>query len=86
MSDAVDKEPLCPEVVDALLREEARIAGDLIEIVPHTWAIHGSILVDGDVILAEFERQETARAVLEQLRAIERRIGRGHEGSPFMTP
>jgi hypothetical protein len=33
------------------------------------WAIHGSIPVDGEVILAEFDQRETAEAVLAHLAA-----------------
>lgn len=64
---------LRPEVVlDALLTQQARIAGDVIEIEEHTWAVHGVIPVDGDVILAEFDRPEDARALLDGLRVTER--------------
>ena len=30
----------------------AQIAEDIVEIATHTWAIHGSIAVDGEVIMA----------------------------------
>lgn len=64
---------LRPEVVlDALLIQQARIAGDVVEIEEHTWAVHGVIPVDGDVILAEFDRPEDARALLDGLRLTER--------------
>jgi hypothetical protein len=33
------------------------------------WVIHGYIPVDGEVILAEFDQREKARAVLAQLAA-----------------
>ena len=39
------------------------------------WAIHGYIPVDGEVILAEFDHRETARAVLAQLAAAQDRDG-----------
>lgn len=65
--------PLHLEVaVRALLQHNARIAGDVVEIVPNTWAIHGFIPVDGEVILAEFEHPDVARSVLDQLPATER--------------
>ena len=47
------------------------IAGDVVEIDAHTWAIHGSIAVDGDVIMAEYESEEHARIVLGELAADE---------------
>ena len=58
-----------PEVmmIDDRLLEQAAVAGDIVEIDPNTWAIHGSIPVDGEVILAEFDRLENARAALTQL-------------------
>ena len=53
--------------LEELVEEHATIAGDVIEIDTHTWAIHGSIAVDGDVIMAEFDTEEHARHVLEEL-------------------
>ena len=33
-----------PEVfLDVIVSERARVAGDVIEVGPHTWAIHGTI-------------------------------------------
>jgi hypothetical protein len=40
-------------ILDALLNQASRVAGDIVEIQPNTWAIHGVIPVDGDVILGE---------------------------------
>ena len=53
--------------LEELVEEHATIAGDVIEIDTHTWAIHGSIAVDGDVIMAEFDSEEHARTVLGEL-------------------
>jgi hypothetical protein len=44
----------------------APIAGDVAKISDDTWAIHGVIPVDGDVILAEFDSYDEARTVLKQ--------------------
>jgi adenylate cyclase len=41
---------------------------DIIAIDDHTWAIHGSIPVNGEVIIAEFDRLEEAEEVLMSLR------------------
>ena len=60
---------------DDILDEHARIAGEIVEIDSHTWAIYGSIPVDGEVILAEFDRPESARLALEKLSAAESQIG-----------
>ena len=57
-----------PEVIlDALLNQQARVAGDILEIGAQTWAIHAVIPVDGDVIIGEFDSPREAHAVLEQL-------------------
>jgi hypothetical protein len=61
-------------IIDALFHLQARVADDIVEIDPHTWAIHGFILVDGDVLLAEFDSPESANVALEQLSAAESRI------------
>jgi hypothetical protein len=53
--------------LEELLDEHATIAGDIIELDAHTWAIHGSIAVDGDEILAEFDTEDQARMALDEL-------------------
>jgi hypothetical protein len=50
--------------IDALLLQQARLAGDVIEVEHDTWAIHATIPVDGEVIVAEFRRPEAAREAL----------------------
>ena len=50
-----------------LVEEHAAVAGDIAEIGTHTWAIHGFIPVDGDVIMAEFDSYSEARVVLDRL-------------------
>jgi hypothetical protein len=59
--------------LEELVEEHATIEGDVIEIDAHTWAIHGSIAVDGDVIMAEYESEEHARVVLDELSRAEHR-------------
>ena len=54
-----------------LMEDRATIAADIFEVDPHTWAIHGVIPVGGDVIMAEFETQDEAQAVLGELSAPE---------------
>jgi hypothetical protein len=63
-----------PQLVflEELVEEHATIAGDIIEIDSHTWAIHGFIAVDGEVIMAEYETEEHARVVLDELSAEQR--------------
>jgi hypothetical protein len=58
-----------PQLVflEQLVAERATIAGDVIELNEHTWAIHGSIAVDGDVIMAEYDSEQRADLVLREL-------------------
>jgi hypothetical protein len=57
------------EFLEELIEEHATVAGDIIEIDSRTWAIHGVIAVDGDVIMAEYDSEEHARTALGQLGA-----------------
>ena len=50
-----------------LVAEHATIAGDVFEVGTDTWAIHGSIPVDGDVLLAEYDTQDEAKQALGKL-------------------
>jgi hypothetical protein len=52
----------------ALLVANASIGGDVLEIGKDTWAIHGVIPVDGEVLMAEFGTYDEANEVLDQLR------------------
>ena len=54
-----------------LIEDRATIAADVVEVDPHTWAVHGVIPVGGDVIMAEFETQEEAKRALGKLSAPE---------------
>lgn len=57
-----------PEMlIDSILPLHPRLGQDLFQMDAQLWAIHGYIPVDGEVILAEFDHRETARAVLSQL-------------------
>jgi hypothetical protein len=53
--------------LEALVEGQASIDGDVVEIDAHTWAIHGSIPVDGDVLMAEYDTLERATQVLNEL-------------------
>jgi hypothetical protein len=55
-------------LLEQLIDQRARVAGDVLEVSVGVWAIHGSIPVDGEVILAEFSVLDEARSVLDQLR------------------
>jgi hypothetical protein len=55
--------------IDSILYQRPRLDQDLFQMDANIWVIHGYIPVDGQVILAEFDHPETARAVLAQLAA-----------------
>jgi len=56
------------EFLRELLVENASIDGDVLEISKDTWAIHGVIPVDGEVLMAEFDTRDEAIRALDQLR------------------
>jgi hypothetical protein len=57
--------------LEELVEECASVSGDVVEIDTHTWAIHGSIAVDGDVIMAEYGTEDQARHALDELQHFE---------------
>jgi len=61
-----------PRIVEDIIAEHFPFDCNLIPIDAHTWAIHGSIPVAGDVILAEFSNREDAEAALKLLSAAEK--------------
>jgi hypothetical protein len=54
-------------LLEQLIDARVRVAGDVLEVSIGVWAIHGSIPVDGEVILAEFTVLDEARSVLDRL-------------------
>jgi hypothetical protein len=60
-------------MVEALIDEHFPFDRDVIRIESDTWAIHGPIPVNGNVILAEFETREDAEVALELLWTAEQR-------------
>ena len=67
-----DLPPSEQRVVQALVDEHVHVSCALVPIDARTWAIQGSIAVDGEVILAEFDDREDAEIALERLAAAER--------------
>ena len=68
MSDAPDRRADSRlQLLRDLAGANAPIAGDVAKISDDTWAIHGVIPVDGEVILAEFDSYDEARIVLDHL-------------------
>ena len=55
------------EFMTELVTAHNDVAGDILQIGLTTWAIHASIPVDGDVLVAEYASFEEARAALAQL-------------------
>jgi hypothetical protein len=59
-------------VVRQVLDEDIPVVG--ITLVGETWAIYGSIPVDGEVIVAEFDNRADAQIVLEEIAAAEQEL------------
>jgi hypothetical protein len=57
------------ESLRVLIEEHAAIECSILQVGADTWALHGVIAVDGEVLLAEFRSYDEARAALDQLRA-----------------
>jgi hypothetical protein len=53
--------------VTDLVDHGAAVDGQVIRIADATWAVHGRIPVDGDVIIAEFDDPDAASAVIDRL-------------------
>jgi hypothetical protein len=66
-----DLPPSEQRVVQVLMDEHVHVSCQLVPIDEQTWAIRGSIAVDGDVILAEFDNPDDAELALEELAASE---------------
>jgi hypothetical protein len=54
-------------VLEELVAEQASVAGDVIPVGDHQWAIHGYVPFDGDELLAEFDTYDDATNVLGKL-------------------
>jgi len=55
------------EFLTGLVNSHTDVAGDILQMGPTTWAIHGTIPIDGDVLVAEYDSREAAQAALAQL-------------------
>ena len=55
------------EFLEELIDAHATVAGDILQIGIQTWAIHGWIPVDGEVLVARYESVEEASDVLTHL-------------------
>jgi hypothetical protein len=50
--------------LEDLLDAHTSVAGDVLQIGAGAWALHGSIPVDGEVLVARYETREEATRVL----------------------
>ena len=50
-----------------LVKTNASIAGEVVQVREDLWAIHGFIPVDGDVLMAEFDSYDQATITLRLL-------------------
>lgn len=66
------------QFVRELVAGDADVAADVAEIPGSTWAIHGVIPVDRDVLMATFDSYAQARNVLDELL----RSARGTDSAP----
>lgn len=57
------------EFLTELVLSHAEVAGDIVRVGDATWAIHATIPVDGDVLVAEYDSLESAKVALAQLPA-----------------
>ena len=69
MSDQREPFDRYQPIVQELIDEHVRVSGDIISIDSSTWAIHGFIAVDGDILMAEFDSPDEATAAIEEIRA-----------------
>jgi len=60
------------DTIAALVAEQVALDRDVIELVTGTWAIHGFIAYDGEVVAATYGSEREAWAALSHLEEIER--------------
>ena len=68
-------------VIEELIEERVRVECNILEIDGSTWALHGGIGIDSDVILAEFGNRVDAEIALQQISAGENRTGGAVRGA-----
>jgi hypothetical protein len=68
------------EYLTELVKARTEVAGDIVQIGLTTWAIHGSIPVDGEVLVAEYDSLESAKAAIAQLPPNVVTDGQAHHG------
>jgi hypothetical protein len=61
------------EIAAELVDEHVELDDDVVELDAETWAIHGRIAYEGEVIAATFSTEEGARAELDRLHDVQAR-------------
>ncbi|HLT97972.1 MAG TPA: hypothetical protein VK070_14420 [Acidimicrobiia bacterium] len=56
------------QFLEQLVDQYAFVAGDVLAVDPVSWAIHGLVPRDGEILMARFDRPEDARDVLAGLK------------------
>ncbi len=69
MNDTFPPSEECLRLIEELIDEHIRVDCTIIPIDDSTWAIHGSVVVDGNVILAEFDSRDDAEDALARINA-----------------
>jgi hypothetical protein len=68
MNDPYSKDPPSQlDLVRDLLADNATVDGDVLRVGTDTWALHGTIPVDGEVLMAEFGTYDEAQHALDEL-------------------
>jgi hypothetical protein len=68
MNDPRSKDPDRQlQLLRVLLQDKGTIDCDVLEIATGTWAIHGDIPLDGEVLMAEFDTYDEARHALDEV-------------------
>jgi len=73
MNNEVGESNAYQQIVEGLIQVHARVARDVVQIAASTWAIHGPIAVDGEVIMAAFNSRDAADAAIDELWSAEKR-------------
>jgi hypothetical protein len=68
MNDPPGKDPDRQlQLLRGLLEDNGAVECDVLKIGTDTWAIHGVIPVDGEVLMAEYDSYEAARHALDEV-------------------
>ena len=74
------------QIIETLIDEHIHVSYDVVPIDDETWAIHASIAVDGEVIVAEFHDRADAETALEAALCGRARSHRRRDVGTRLTP